>query len=252
MTKKKVLAISAVLGIFALVLSAGTMAYFTDRTDAIKNTFTVGNVDIELNEYITNDAGEKVIDNTAWANQEDHVFMPGVSYEKNPVIEVQPKSADAKVYAELKFNNVGAFVAAVQGYTGTTSLGSALNSLGVIMGDFVDVDLDVWKPVAVDISGVNMSDMTGEISFIVEYIGNNGIAKANDKLELFTTITMNKDVKNTVVNGQGETITLDYSEMFDGSFIEITGYAIQADGLEDENTAYNTLFNGRNLLEINE
>ena len=45
--KKKILAISAVLGIAALVLSMGTLAYFTD-TEKATNTFTIGNVDIEL------------------------------------------------------------------------------------------------------------------------------------------------------------------------------------------------------------
>lgn len=48
--KKKILALSLALGAFALILSAGTMAYFTDRTDVIKNVFTVGNVEIELKE----------------------------------------------------------------------------------------------------------------------------------------------------------------------------------------------------------
>lgn len=47
MTKKKVLAVAGILGIAALVLSAGTLAYFTD-TDTETNTFTVGNVDIDL------------------------------------------------------------------------------------------------------------------------------------------------------------------------------------------------------------
>ena len=45
--KKKILAISAVLGIAALVLSMGTLAYFTD-TDKATNTFTIGNVKIKL------------------------------------------------------------------------------------------------------------------------------------------------------------------------------------------------------------
>ena len=49
MTKQKVLAVSAVLGIAALALSAGTLAYFTD-TEKATNTFTIGNVDIELYE----------------------------------------------------------------------------------------------------------------------------------------------------------------------------------------------------------
>lgn len=45
--KKKVLAVSAVLGVAALALGAGTFAYFTDSKE-ITNTFTVGNVKIDL------------------------------------------------------------------------------------------------------------------------------------------------------------------------------------------------------------
>ena len=45
--KKKVIATSAVLGLAALVLGGGTLAYFTDSKE-ITNNFTVGNVKIEL------------------------------------------------------------------------------------------------------------------------------------------------------------------------------------------------------------
>lgn len=45
--KKKVIATSAVLGLAALVLGGGTLAYFTDQKVA-KNHFTVGKVEIEL------------------------------------------------------------------------------------------------------------------------------------------------------------------------------------------------------------
>lgn len=45
--KKKVIAASAVLGLAALVLGGGTLAYFTDQK-AITNHFTVGKVEIEL------------------------------------------------------------------------------------------------------------------------------------------------------------------------------------------------------------
>ena len=48
-SKTKVLAITGVLGLGALALGAGTLAYFTD-TDNATNTFTVGHVDITLNE----------------------------------------------------------------------------------------------------------------------------------------------------------------------------------------------------------
>ena len=46
-SKTKVLAITGVLGLGALALGAGTLAYFTDN-DSATNTFTVGNVSIDL------------------------------------------------------------------------------------------------------------------------------------------------------------------------------------------------------------
>ena len=47
--KKKVFALSLALGALALILSAGTLAYFSD-TDTATNTFTLGKVEIELKE----------------------------------------------------------------------------------------------------------------------------------------------------------------------------------------------------------
>ena len=67
MTKQKVLAIAGVLGIAALVLSAGTLAYFTD-TDKETNTFTIGNVDIDLIEsrFHRVNAGETTASRLSW------------------------------------------------------------------------------------------------------------------------------------------------------------------------------------------
>ena len=70
MTKKKVLAVAGVLGIAALVLSAGTLAYFTD-TDKATNTFTMGNVDIKLIEEQRNEDGTALED-----FEQDKVLMP--------------------------------------------------------------------------------------------------------------------------------------------------------------------------------
>ena len=47
--KRKTLAIAGVLGLAGLVFGAGTLAYFND-SDSATNTFTVGNVGIELHE----------------------------------------------------------------------------------------------------------------------------------------------------------------------------------------------------------
>ena len=49
MNKRKILLLAAVLAMVAVLGIGGTLAYFTDTEDAT-NTFTVGNVDIELTE----------------------------------------------------------------------------------------------------------------------------------------------------------------------------------------------------------
>ena len=48
--KKKILAITLCVAMLAIMIVSGTLAYFTD-TEAAKNVMTVGNVDIEQNEY---------------------------------------------------------------------------------------------------------------------------------------------------------------------------------------------------------
>ena len=47
MNKRKLLSLALSLSMVAILAVGGTLAYFTD-TDAKVNTFTVGNIDIEL------------------------------------------------------------------------------------------------------------------------------------------------------------------------------------------------------------
>ena len=80
MTKKKVLAIAGVLSIAALVLSAGTLAYFTD-TDKATNTFTIGNVDITLLEskFHRVNAGETTATRLSWDTTVEGYAMNGAA-----------------------------------------------------------------------------------------------------------------------------------------------------------------------------
>ena len=48
--KKKIFAIMLCIAMLAIAVVGGTLAYFTDD-DSVKNTFTVGSVEIEQNEY---------------------------------------------------------------------------------------------------------------------------------------------------------------------------------------------------------
>ena len=57
--KKRIIAISLIVAMLAVAIIGGSLAYFTD-TDAATNTFTVGNVDIDLieSQYHRTNAGQ--------------------------------------------------------------------------------------------------------------------------------------------------------------------------------------------------
>lgn len=77
----------------------GTIAYLTDRA-SVKNTFTVGNVDITLDEAKTNEAGQptkdgEVVDlpdadrTTEGGEGNQYKLIPGKSYVKDPTVTVK-------------------------------------------------------------------------------------------------------------------------------------------------------------------
>lgn len=76
MMKKKILALSMVACLAATALVGGTLAYFTDTKEAT-NTFTVGNVEIELTE--PNWAGS--------GSQDAPEVYPGEPLAKDPTVE---------------------------------------------------------------------------------------------------------------------------------------------------------------------
>ena len=75
--KKKIIALLLVVALTAAVAIGGTLAYLTDR-DSEANVFTVGNVDIDLNESFNQGAA----------------LIPGVGIEKKPTVtNVGPNKA---------------------------------------------------------------------------------------------------------------------------------------------------------------
>lgn len=75
--KKKLVTLCAALALCATAIIGGTLAYFTD-TDAKDNTFTVGNVDIELTEPNWNAAET--------AGTHTNVY-PGQKLDKDPTVK---------------------------------------------------------------------------------------------------------------------------------------------------------------------
>lgn len=78
--KKKILALCLVVVLAATAVIGGTLAYFTDTEEAT-NTFTIGNIDITLDEEKPGADGERTDGGIAYEN-----VMPGVAYAKDPVV----------------------------------------------------------------------------------------------------------------------------------------------------------------------
>ena len=99
------LALCAVLLVGATI--AGTVAYLTSTTEVVKNTFTVGKVQILLDEKDVD--GKKTSTDKASADDRDlaneYHLLPGGTYEKDPTVHVHVDSEDAYVRMKVTVDN---------------------------------------------------------------------------------------------------------------------------------------------------
>lgn len=89
--------LAAALCVLALVLCVvgGTVAWMTDQTEPLVNTFTYGDIDITLTETDTEQ------DDDSDPNTNTYTMTPGAAIEKDPVVTVLPNSEDAWLFVRL-------------------------------------------------------------------------------------------------------------------------------------------------------
>ena len=104
-SKALLLALCAVLLVAVSVL--GTMAYLTSKTQVITNTFTVGDINIELTETKPESKQAKII--------------PGVDIEKDPKVTVKKDSEACWLF--VKVEQTGTFVTGKVTYSVMTGAG---------------------------------------------------------------------------------------------------------------------------------
>lgn len=91
--KKKTVALLLALTLVVGVVAGGTIAWLVDQTGTVTNTFTVGDVNVELTETGINNDGEK-----------NFQLIPGTSYEKDPEVTIKANSVDC--YLFVRFDEV--------------------------------------------------------------------------------------------------------------------------------------------------
>lgn len=106
-SKALLLTLCAVLLVAASVL--GTMAYLTSSAE-VKNTFTVGKVEIKLDEAKVTADGIPV-EGADRVTANSYKLMPGTTYTKDPTVTVKAGSEDSYVRMKVTFNNAKAIIA---------------------------------------------------------------------------------------------------------------------------------------------
>ena len=83
--KKKIVALCLCIALAVVAIGGATLAFFTDTPTAKVNTFTVGNVDIDLTE----------------TGNGNYTVTPGVNIEKDPTVTVATTSEDCWVFVKV-------------------------------------------------------------------------------------------------------------------------------------------------------
>ena len=103
----KILAVAVCAVLLVAATVAGTLAYLTD-TQTVANTFTVGKVEITLNEAKVTEYGE--LDGaTRVTSGNTYKLVPGRTYVKDPTITVGEGSEECYIYFEVQ-GNLGSVV----------------------------------------------------------------------------------------------------------------------------------------------
>ena len=207
-TKRKALLLTfcAVLLVVASVL--GTIAYLT-ANDTVTNTFTVGQVAINLDEAKVNPDGTPVA-NADRVKANSYKLLPGHTYAKDPTVTVLKGSESSYIKMTVTFNKATELDASF------APDGANLTSI------FKDYGSDYW------IAKGNTENTTANTrTYEFWYKEAVGAPTADVKLKaLFGSIT----VPSTINNDQLKTIA--------GMTITVNAYAIQADGFETAKDAW--------------
>lgn len=207
-SKALLLMLCAVLLVAASVL--GTMAYLTS-TDSVENTFTVGKVAITLDEAKVGDDGKALTGEKAErVDANDYHLLPGLTYDKDPMVTVLEDSESAYVKMTVTINKANELDAIFA------------NDGADLMKIFNGYDGTTW------IYQGNTKD-TAKNTRTYEFWYKETVAASDADVALdalFDSIT----VPGTITNAQLATI--------EGMTITVNAYAIQADGFATAEAAW--------------
>ena len=266
MKKKSIVLAATALMMAAALVIGGTLAYFTDQTEAKVNEFTVGNVNIDLSE-------------PEWVVEDGHTLMPGISFDKDPTITLQaedkenkiPASEDAYVFLKIDMNkyvslvnlmgvdaylnNVGDLQGTYPGFIKFVEKLASDNDLRAAVLDrwFTGINHSDWKVMNIDdllgwVTGAADQTNPTKLEVILGYIGSDDdTLSAGESVTFMTAFGMPATITQSMMDGEDAYYINGASKSnfnTDASTFKMTftAYAIQAAGIEDIDAAYAALF----------
>ena len=176
----------SLFSIIALVLTMsvtafGTVAYMTDR-DQVVNTFTVGNIDIIVDEKnVDLDVGPDGVTVPERDQANDYKLLPGMEYEKDPTITVIKGSEACYVRFRLSINMTKELLGMMADH------GVEVASEADFLAEMVDINADAWEY----ITCYESTNGSGAVEFEFRYPVAVDAAEADQKLPaLFEQFTV--------------------------------------------------------------
>lgn len=203
MKMKKIVATGSALALTAAVAVGGTLAYLTDNTAEVKNTFTYSKEDqditLDLNEHKLNADGTTV--GSEVVKQNAYTVLPGVEVAKDPYLTLTT-SNPSYIYVEVKNNATGVV--------------ESINETG---GAVFGSESSDWTL---------LEDVTAPHGGQVYYWKDSATAGTTvSNIPVFNTITFKNDVPAENVDAESTNIS-------------VYGYAIAVQGMGDVTEAWNT------------
>ena len=204
MRSKKTWLIAVCIALVLAVSVVGTIAYLTDTTGPVANTFTMGKLLDDPDNFVLKEHkaaagkdGVYTLDTTKEVDTNTYTVLPGVDLPKDPFVKTnETLKLDAYVFVEV-----------------VDETGTALH---------FTIDSDKWTELA-GVTGPN----SGKV-YVMR--ANNGIAKAGAFLGPIAILT---DDEITVDN-----VAITNAAAQFGGTVTFYGYMIQAGGFTDYNAAW--------------
>ena len=100
-TRKKILALTVCAMVLITGSVLGTMAWLTAETDEVVNTFTYGNINIDLNEHLY-DPGQNALGEELTKSADNYLIIPGIDLPKDPFVTVKAGSEDCYLFVKVE------------------------------------------------------------------------------------------------------------------------------------------------------